>query len=587
VNSVTSRAPTRPAPAASSAAGTAGTAAGHGAAAAGSASPLLRRLADPAGPAALVLAAALALAFACWLFTLPFMRGLTSFWQQQDGDIAQYLAGFNAYVREPWQWPLLHLSSINYPDGTLATFLDTVPLYALLQKLWQHGPGTPFRNPYPLWIALCYALQGAGAWWICREARLRSWTALLVLTLLLAAYPALGYRIHHTSLMSQWLLLFGFALYLRGTRMQQLAGAAWVGLLLLAFYINIYLCCMLGLLFVADWLRHARAGQRRGLLGAPLAAAVLLGTSVALTMLPLGANAGGGEWGFGFYSMNLLGPFAGGRLLQFKQAIANEGQGEGYAYVGVFLLAMMGHALRLRQRRDPAFWQRHRTLLVMLVLMTLYALSNTVYLSNTELFHVDLPGWTERFTSLMRCSARFFWPVGYAVILFTVITVQRLGGRRAPLLLLGLLVLQFWDLGPHHQRTRETAYIAAPARVTAPVWEQFLGAGSKTLQVYPPFGCGKAPATLTILPTMLYAVKHELNMSTGYVARLKKPCDHYAQEIAASTAPGTAFVFIKTDFAQINEVEQLLGGKPAATCIEADFAWLCKRAVPAVTENKQ
>lgn len=554
---------------------------------AGAPSPL-RRLADPAGPAGLLLSALLALAFACWMFSPAFMRGLSSFWQQQDGDIAQYLAGFNAYVREPWQWPLLHLSTINYPDGTLATFLDTVPLYALLLKLWRHGPGTPFQNPYPLWIALCFLLQGAAAWWICREARLKSWSALLVLTLLLASFPALGYRIHHTSLMSQWLLLFGYAVYLRGGRLGHLAGTAWVALLLLAFYINIYLCCMLGLMFVADLLRHGGAGNWRGVLAAPLTAGALLLASLGLTMLPLGANAGGGEWGFGFYSMNLLGPFAGGRLLQFKHAIANEGQGEGYAYLGVFLLGMTVYALGLRRRLDPAFWRRHRTLLVTLVLMAAYSLSNIVYLSDTELFHLDLPHWTGGFTTLMRCSARFFWPVGYAVVIFTVLTVQRHGGRRlAPALLLGLLVLQFWDLQPHHQRVRETADIPAPARVSAPLWDGFLGAQTRTLQVYPPFGCGKAPATLTTLPTMLYAVKHQLNMSTGYVARLKKPCDNYAREIAASTAADTAFVFIKTDFASIIEVEQLLGGKPAAACIEADFAWLCKRTGPAAMEKQQ
>jgi len=549
---------------------------------------LLARLADPAGPAALALAALLALAFAHWMFSSAFMRGLTSFWQQQDGDIAQYLAGFNAFVREPWQWPLLHLSSVNYPDGTLATFLDAIPLYALLLKLWQHGPDTPFRNPYPLWISLCYLLQGVAAWWICREARLKSWTALLVLVLLLAAYPALGYRIHHTSLMSQWLLLFGFAVYLRSTRLGRLAGGAWVALLLVAFYINIYLCCMLGLVFAADLLRHWLLGQYRAVLLAAVAFGGLLAASLCVTMLPLGANAGGGEWGFGFYSMNLLGPFAGGRLLQFKTAIANEGQGEGYAYLGVFLLAMALYALRLRRRHDPAFWQRHRLLLGVLVAMTVYSLSNIVYLADTELYHLDLPAWTGGFTALMRCSARFFWPVGYAVMIFTVLSVQRHAPRRwAPFLLLGLLYLQFWDLGPHHARTRALADLPAPQRVTAAVWDGFLGPDSKTLQVYPPFGCGKAPATLTVLPTMLYAVKHQLNMSTGYVARVKKPCDNYAQEIAASRAPSTAFVFIKTDFATLGEVEQLLGGKPAAACIEADFAWLCKRAAAATMEKQQ
>lgn len=548
---------------------------------------LLRAQLRPSGAVAMLLSAGLALAVAYLVFSAPFMRGLTSFWFQQDGDIAQYVAGFNAYVHEPWQWPLLHLSSINYPDGTLATFLDTIPLYSLLLKLWRHGPATPYWNPYPIWIALCYLLQGVAAWWLCREARLQSWVALLALTLLLATFPALSYRIHHTSLMSQWLLLFGYAIYLRSGRLGRLATAAWVGLLLLTFYINIYLFCMVGLIFGADLLRQWQRGGWRGIVAAPLLAGALLLASMFLTMLPLQANAGGGEWGFGFYSMNLLGPFAGGRLLQFKQAVANDGQGEGYAYLGVFLIGMMVYAVALRRRLDPAFWRRHRALSLILAAMTLYSLSNIVYLSDTELLHLDLPAWSAHFTSLMRASARFFWPVGYAVVIFTVFSVQRhTAPARAAALLLGLVALQLWDLKPHHARTRDTAYIAAPARVTAATWEGFLGPSTDRLQVYPPFGCGKSTPNLTMLPTMAYAVKHRLNISTGYVARLKKPCDNYAAEIAATTTPSAAFVFIKTDFSTMNEALQLLGGAPAAACIDADFAYLCKRTGQAVTENK-
>lgn len=548
---------------------------------------LARSLADPAGPAALLLAALLALALACWLFSPGFLRGHAAFWQQQDGDIAQYLAGYNAFVREPWQWPLLRLSSINYPQGTLATFLDTVPLYALLLKLLQHGPDTPFRNPYPTWIALCYLLQGVGAWWLCREARLKSWVALLALTLLLAAYPALSFRIHHVSLMSQWLLLFGLAAYLRGTRLERLATPAWLLLVPLAFYINIYLCCMLSLLFVADLARQLQYGRWRQALAAALGAYGILGLSLFVTMLPLGPQAGGGDWGFGFYSMNVLGPLTGGRLLQFNHALAHEGQGEGYAYLGIFLLGAALYALHLRRRHDPTFWQRHRAMALMLACMTLYALSNIVHLGPVELFHVDLPEWSLQFTGLMRASGRFFWPVGYALTAFTVITIARHAGpRRAAVLLLGLLYLHDYDLQPHFERSRASVALPAPARIDTAVWEPFLGADSRTLQVYPPFGCSKVAGPAGMLPTMLYAVRHQLNISTGYLARVKKPCDNYAQEIAATTSPATAFVFMRTDFAALDDVEKLLGGKPAARCIEADFAWLCRRQLPTL-ENKQ
>ena len=547
----------------------------------------LRRLADPAGPLALLLAALLALALAHWLFSTPFMRGQLSFWHQQDNDLAQYLAGFNAYVREPWHWPLLRIESINTPDGTLATFLDTIPLYAMLLKLWQHGPDTPYRNPYALWITLCFLLQGAGAWWICREARLRSWPVLGAMTAMLALFPPLAFRIHHTSLMSQWLLLFGLAVYLRGQRLGRLATAAWLPLMLAAFYINIYLFCMLALLFAADLAHHARAGDVRRSALTALVAGGALGLSMLATMLPLGNGAGGADWGFGYYSMNLLSPFSGGRLLHFPHATAHDGQGEGYAYVGVFVLLAAGYAVALRRGLDPGFWRRHRALAVTLALMAVFSLSNMVYLGKNELFHLDLPAWTAKVTSVMRSSGRFFWLPGYVLTAFTVVTLARhLPPRRCAALLLALIALHVWDLRPHFDDVRRVVTTPAAEPVREALWDGFLGSGTRALQVYPPFGCDKGPAVKTLLPTMVYAVKRQMSISTGYLSRVKKPCDNYATEIAGITAPSTAFVFIKNDFPERQQIDRLLGGPSAASCVEADFAWLCKRT-PAPAMEKQ
>ncbi|WP_229263319.1 DUF6311 domain-containing protein [Duganella dendranthematis] len=548
--------------------------------------PVARTLAAPAGPLALVLAALLALALAHLLYSTPFMRGLLPFWHQQDNDIAQYVAGFNAFVREAWHWPLLRVNSINAPDGTLATFLDTVPLYSLLLKLWQHGPDTPFRNPYPVWIALCFVLQGVGAWWICREAQLRSWMALLAMTLLLAAFPPFAYRINHLGLMGQWLLPLALACYLRSTRLGRLASGAWVALVLAAFYVHIYLFAMVALVFAADLWRHFTGGDQRRALLTAVASGVLLVASLFVTMLPVPGQAGGGEWGFGYYSMNLLGPFAGGRLLQFQHATATDGQGEGYAYVGIFVLMAAAYGVSLRRRLDPAFWTRHRALLAALAAMTCFALSNIVYLGPVELFHLDLPGWVGKITAVLRSSGRFFWPVGYAITAFAVISLTRhLPPRRAGALLLALLCLHAWDLWPHAKRVRASVSVGAVERLHAAQWDSFLGADVKALQVYPPFGCNKGVALQTLLPTMGYAVARQLPISTGYVARVRKPCDNYAQEIAGIRAPSTAFVFIKEEFVDLNAVRQLLGDA-AATCIEADFAWLCKRQ-PAVALEKK
>jgi len=537
----------------------------------------LPALARPSAAGGALLAICLSLLFAAWLYPDGFLSGQSAFWLRQNADITQYQAGFHAFIHEPWHWPLFRIESVNWPNGTLITFVDGIPLYAALLKLLRHGPDTPYWNPYGGWVVLCYAMQGLGAWWVCREARLRSWTALAVLAVLLASFPVFSYRVNHLSLMSQWLLVFGLACYLRGTRQGAQAWKAWAVLLVCAFYINIYLFSMLSGLFFADLARFARSAGWRGSARAVLASYGVLGLSLFVTMLPLPGAAGSSEGGFGIYSMNLLAPLAGGRLLDFGAAMASPGQGEGYNYAGVFVLAMFALALVLRRRAGAGFLPRHGALAAVLLLATLYALSNQVYAGQAHLLDLRMPSWTFIITGQLRASGRFYWLVGYAMVVVTVIMLARHGGRAGAPLLALLAVLQLWDLAPSHAERRRQAGEGGPTMVQAAAWDNFFGAEATTLYFFPAFQCGKSPSDATLMPTMLYAAERGLRMSTGYVARAKSPCSVYDAVFRRAAGLGAVFVLARDDYPTIDSAVDFLGGPAVAHCITADYAHLCKR----------
>lgn len=552
--------------------------------------PGLRRAAwwlDIHGPAGLLLAAALGLGYAWWLYGYPMLRGTAPFWWRDNADITQYLAGFNAYASDAWRWPLLRFETLNTPEGTVATFLDTVPLYALFLKLVRHG--APYWNPYGLWIALCFTLQGVGAWWICREARVRNWAALAALAVLLASFPALTFRISHTSLMSQWILVFAFAAYLRGSRLGRLDTLAWMALLVGAFYVNIYLFVMASAIFGADVLRQllrtpsSGATLGRALL-APLAVYGLLFATMWLTVLPLPPGAGSREWGFGHFSMNLLAPLHGGHLLQLEHPVAHDGQGEGFNYLGVFLLMLTVVAYKVLQGRDPGFWRRHGALLGVLVVLWLFALSNIVWLGNARLYALQLPEWMETVTTTFRASGRFFWPVGYAVILFTVIGVARhVPAWRAAALLAAVTALQMWDLQSHHHYVRKLAAQQSAPLIDEARWNDFLGAQTRALHYYPPFRCNEMAGANALLPVMAYSVKHGYPFSTGYIARATKACDNYGATIAGLPAT-TAIAFEKRYFRQQQDAERLAG--PGAVCADMEIVFLCRKSTHTDTDRQ-
>ena len=530
------------------------------------------------GAAGLLLAAALGLGYAWWLYGYPMLRGTSPFWWRDNADITQYLAGFNAYVHESWHWPLLRLNSLNTPDGTVATFLDTVPLYALMLKLVH--PGAGYWNPYGLWIALCFTLQGVGAWWICREARVRNWAALAALALLLASFPALTFRISHTSLMSQWLLVFAFAVYLRSSRLERLATTVWTPLLIGAFYINIYLFTMASAIFAADVLRQLlRAPATRASIGHALLAPVvvygLLFASMWIMLLPLPPGASSREWGFGHFSMNLLAPLHGGYLLQLVHPMAHDGQGEGFNYLGVFVLGLALTSYKLLQRREPDFWRRHGALFGVLALLTIFALSNIVWLGNTRLYALQLPEWMETVTTTFRASGRFFWPVGYAIVIFAVVGAARhLASWRAAALLALVVWLHLWDLETHHDYVRQIVAQNAAPSIDEARWNAFLGPGVRAMHFYPPFRCGETAGSHALLPVMRYAVAHGYPLSTGYIARAAKSCENYGVTISRLPA-STAVAFEKKLFPLQADAERLMGNN--ATCVDMNIVFLCRR----------
>lgn len=173
--------------------------------------PALRR-ADGAG--GLAVALVMAAAWIHWVLPPGFVRGVSSRWQTDVEDTTQYLSGFNAFFSEPCGWPLLSVRGLNAPEGTLATFVDVIPLYASVLKLVVPADRFPF-NPYGYWVALGYVLMAVGAWWLLREARLSRYSTVIVLTGLLLVMPALSGRLAmaHISLTSHWLIVFALALY--------------------------------------------------------------------------------------------------------------------------------------------------------------------------------------------------------------------------------------------------------------------------------------------------------------------------------------------------------------------------------------
>lgn len=526
----------------------------------------------------------LAAAFVGMVFGPTFVSGHSSFWQTDAEDITQYMAGFNMYFAAPWRFPVLAFDSLNFPQGTRSTFVDAIPLYALLLKVVIPASWAPF-NPYGAWVALCFVLQAIGAWWIARELGARSWSFLLSLAIMLMTMPALISRIGHTSLMSHWIVLFAIALYLRGSRQGRLATVGWCVLLVSAFYINIYLFAMASAIYAAaivfslkrNWLLPggwARASLRT-LVPAALPAVALLAT-LSLTLLPLERGGVMREWGFGYYSMNLLSPIAGGYIVRLTVPVG-PGQYEGFNYLGLGVLAAL--ALVLSQTGPRARFgqivRRHAALAWLMALFAVYALSSQIYLAQTQIATVTYPDIAGAVTSQFRASGRFFWPVGYLLVIgLWWLMYQQRANKRFLVVAVALTALQAVDLLEVFRNLQSTLARPPAVHLKHEAWNAAIPEHVRSLYFYPKFKCAKNPAHTSLLPVMHYASVRGLNLNTGYIARYTPACDDMAREIAGSIPTESAYVFVRSEFPDTGRIRSLLPGT-SAQCTELDFALVC------------
>ncbi|MGI6246016.1 MAG: DUF6311 domain-containing protein [Pseudochelatococcus sp.] len=521
------------------------------------------------GPAGLVLSALFGFAFAFYLTPEGYIAGTAGYWQNQIEDIAQYQSGFTAYLHAPWGWPLLSIPSLDWPHGTVVTFVDAIPVMALTLKAAALVVPVP-ENPFGYWLLFCYMMQGVAAWFAISQIRPGNWAALGLAVFFCVLMPSLAARMGHLALQAHFLLIFALGLYFRSMRRERALIVGWSLLLAASFYIHLYLAAMVAAVLLACALDLFRRTRR----GATLAAHAIPIAVLLLTFPPmLGTSLGNAVQndGFGYYSMNLLAP-----LINLPTDwLGTTGQYEGYNYLGPGLIALIAVALFSRPAASESRPLFGRYLILALLACFLYALSNKIYAGTLKVASWPQPAFLVPIFGTFRSSGRMFWIVSYALVFFAVARTTAAVQARTLLGFAVVVALQAAVLNPDFAGVRE-ALRRPPFTPADPVaWRAALD-GVKTMHVFPKFLCNAW--SREILPLQVIAAGGGYNITTGSIARYSADCDATAAEIAASDPDTAAYVFVREKFSD----EEIRAYVPhRARCGQLDIWVVCRKEQPA------
>ncbi|GIK88591.1 MAG: hypothetical protein BroJett026_40720 [Betaproteobacteria bacterium] len=482
-------------------------------------------------------AALIGLVLAVALLPASFVLPSTGAAWRVSGDIAQHVVAQRYFIATPWGWPLLVVPELG--GGTNIALADGIPLLALPLKALAmllpagfHGIG--------IWHALVVVLQPLAAVWCLRQAGERRLAPAIGVALAAAAMPAWLARHGHAALMGHFLLLLGLGAYLRLVRAPSTAAwAAAAGLSLAALLTHPYLAVMvLALLGAAPLtlLLRRDARWRRSALGAAFCAGV-----VAVALATLGYLGAAGEGGYGRYALNLLSPVWPARSALFP-VVAGEvdatgmGGWEGYNWLGAGLLAGLAVLAVRAPGALAGALRRHAGLALALAALTLLAMSFRVgFGSHVVLDLGPPPALLDQF----RASGRFFWPVGYALLIGMAALVARIP-RTGPALVLLLGLVQWIDAAPNREALADWAARRLPWSVDAAALRPAI-ADARRLIILPSWVCIPPEGHATrerVQELLLLASEWAVPVNTMQLARWRVPprCTD-AETAAAPSAP--------------------------------------------------
>lgn len=532
------------------------------------------------------LALLLVLGYSLHLFPWDFFAGRSGFWFDTRTDPTQHISGMWAFVHDDWRFPLLYTRLLNAPDGVSTAFTDSIPLAALLFKpvygLLPHG-----SHYFGFWVLGCYLAQGLAGAWAAATMAGRTLAACIGGSLLAVMMPALMIRIPHAALLAQALLLLLLMFYwqLDEARLTVRSFVLRVlALLLLSAAIHLYLTAMLYTLYLgalAAWFWRARTpGVGAGVVvAAALPVLPLLGMLAAFGYWSVGAGLPPAENGFTQSSMNLLSPLLGTHLAP-SRFLPSDGltldatglQIDGHNYLGLGLWLMLLAIPLSGPRRVAVFLREHGVMLAVLVGLTLYALSNVVYLGGQELLSYPLPGFIEPLTHIFRGSGRFFWPVGYALLLGALGYFLT---RRNPLFRVALLVLvgvQYADTAPHRAYLAEAAGRSPHFSHDQALWDGRVRNAS-AVHLLPTYGCGAPGEDALFL--QYFTALHAVPLNTGFIARVVSDCEARMAVLSAPRQPGELFVF-KPGLVSELAIEQAMAGQRDSWCEQEPIGLVCQ-----------
>lgn len=499
-------------------------------------------------------------------------------WLFQGGDLTQHYIGWLFFRKCDWQFPF------GLIDGALGNikisviYTDSVPLFAVFFKLL--SPFLPETFQYfGLLGILSFMMNGACSTLLIHRFNKNGVFCIIGSTFYIVC-PVILQRLYgHEALSCHFIIIIGLILwfyqdhkwdkkwknYVMPPLLWGLLGVIAVGIHM--YYLPMSYCLLMGC-FITDIFKSQKYLR-------PFLCLSSITLFSLITMWLLGAfytKSNIAESGLGHFSANIntfCNPLDKGSIF-FNSLPVNDGQYEGYAYVGfgimlgaiISLTAVIYRSIMCKEgfvSNIRKILKKRRVWMLAVVLVFIvamfYSISPSGYINHYKIYDIYYPGSIIKIMSLFRATGRFAWIGMYLVFTTVLYCISKINRKK---LMVGLLVccaiLQFTDMSSHmysKRKYKERQIYTSP--LSDPRWEEVAEGCDKLIGL--PYD--QTPDTIYALS--IFSYKHGMTINHFLIARppldeILEQYHHNIELISSGNAdPNALYVFL--DKQLIPEVE--------------------------------
>lgn len=380
-------------------------------------------------------------------------------WLYEGGDLTQHYLGWVAYRNSKWFFPLGLTDQLAYPFTTSIIFTDSIPLLAVFFKLFSPVLPADFQY-FGMWGITTFALNGALGAKILQKYLKKDSLAVLGSMFFVFSFQVLQRMYGHTALAGHWIILLSiYALVYYDRKTIKFKTAVWALIGFLCASVHLYFLLMCGIILIGFCILEYVSDQEndgiRKLVSSMRYLLVYVVTAFC-TLYLLGAFSSGASAsgdGLGAYSLNLNGFFdSQGYSVLIKELPRMEGQGEGFAYLGIGMLCMLlittvtlvVDAIRKKERVT-------RLALCSVVIFCIafaFALSPKITLGDKVLVDMQYPELIRKLWGIFRATGRVAWVCVYLLFSYALCADYKVvSAKIKEAIIIGSLFLQIVDIG--------------------------------------------------------------------------------------------------------------------------------------------